>query len=282
MARLSKDQWEDAKVRWESDHNLTYEALANEIGVSKPAVIGYAKRNGWSRENVSGNKSNVSKDVTGNISKGNKSTSRKIAKTSIKSLKKQPSTEIVPVDEVPVQPRPQGRPTLYKSEYDEQVHRLCLLGLTDIEIADFYDVSEQTINAWKNNYPSFLEAMRSGKVDADSRVTRALYKSAVGEHFVEEERPVSDGNGGTEIITVKKQVPPNYQAQSLWLRNRRPKDWKERVDIKEESIVRIIPWDDLRQISQQALDYADQQHRSIIEGRAERLGITADYSSEFE
>lgn len=41
-----------------------------------------------------------------------------------------------------------------------------------------------------------------------------------------------------------------------------------------------IPWDELRQISQQALEYADQQHKSIIEGRAERLGITIEYPTE--
>ena len=45
--------------------------------------------------------------------------------------------------------RPIGRPTKYKHEYAEQTYKLCLLGATDEEIANFFDVNVATINRWK-------------------------------------------------------------------------------------------------------------------------------------
>lgn len=42
-----------------------------------------------------------------------------------------------------------GRPTLYREEYAEQARKLCLLGTTDAELADFFNVAVDTINEWK-------------------------------------------------------------------------------------------------------------------------------------
>ena len=36
------------------------------------------------------------------------------------------------------QKRPIGRPTKYKPEYSAQAQKLCLLGATDAEMADFF------------------------------------------------------------------------------------------------------------------------------------------------
>ena len=49
-----------------------------------------------------------------------------------------------------------GRPTKYKAEYAEQARKLCLLGATDMEMADFFEVSEFTINKWKKDRKSVV------------------------------------------------------------------------------------------------------------------------------
>ena len=54
--------------------------------------------------------------------------------------------------------RPVGRPSKYKSEYAEQARKLCLLGATDTDMADFFDVDEATINRWKLDFPEFCES----------------------------------------------------------------------------------------------------------------------------
>jgi hypothetical protein len=171
---------------------------------------------------------------------------------------------------------PRGRPTAYKDEYAQVAYNYALLGAVDTELAAFFQISKATLNTWKRKHPDFLDSITRGKMTADAEVAASTFKSATGQHFIEEERIVNQGDS-YEIVTIKKQVPPDYRAQSLWLRNRRPKDWKERVEIKEESIVRLIPWDDLRQISKEALEFADTEHERVITGRAERLGITLEY-----
>lgn len=53
-----------------------------------------------------------------------------------------------------------ARPTKYQEAYAEQARKLCLLGYTDAELADFFEVSEATINNWKLEYPEFLESIK--------------------------------------------------------------------------------------------------------------------------
>lgn len=63
-----------------------------------------------------------------------------------------------------------GRKSAYQKEYANQALKLCLLGATDKELADFFSVSEQTLNKWKKDYPEFLESLKKGKNIADANV----------------------------------------------------------------------------------------------------------------
>lgn len=56
-----------------------------------------------------------------------------------------------------------ARPTKYQEAYAEQARKLCLLGYTDAELADFFEVSESTINKWKLDYPEFSESIKKGR-----------------------------------------------------------------------------------------------------------------------
>jgi hypothetical protein len=53
---------------------------------------------------------------------------------------------------------PGGRPNKFKPEYIEQARKLCQLGHTDPELAEFFEVHLQTINNWKAKYSEFLYA----------------------------------------------------------------------------------------------------------------------------
>ncbi len=48
-----------------------------------------------------------------------------------------------------------GRPTKYKAEYAEQAAKLCKLGATDAQLADFFEVSVSTVNLWKVEHREF-------------------------------------------------------------------------------------------------------------------------------
>lgn len=126
----------------------------------------------------------------------------------------------------------EGRPTKYKKEYNKKAFKLSLLGATDKEIADFFDVDESTINNWKLKHPKFLESIKGGKEDADANVAKRLYKRALGYDYKEvktkkEAAPIElqdllgDDLTVTEVITTTKHVVPDIAAINIWLKNRR-------------------------------------------------------------
>lgn len=121
-----------------------------------------------------------------------------------------------------------GRPTLYRTEYDEQARKLCLLGATDAELADFFGVSEQTINAWKSAHPSFLESTTRGKLLADAEVADKLYQRALG--YSHGAVKIFQHQGVPLEVAYTEHYPPDTQAASLWLRNRQPKKWRDKVE----------------------------------------------------
>ncbi|MGZ9712992.1 terminase small subunit [Glaciimonas sp. GNP009] len=49
MERLTKQQWIDARTRWEGDPSLKFIRLANEMGVSRQAINKTALKQGWTK-----------------------------------------------------------------------------------------------------------------------------------------------------------------------------------------------------------------------------------------
>ena len=100
-----------------------------------------------------------------------------------------------------------GRPTDYRPEFDQQVYRLCLLGMTDKQLTLFFDVTETTINNWKKIHYSFLESLREGKMLADAKVAEALYLRATGYSHPDTHIAVSgEFVVGRETLAIKKMV----------------------------------------------------------------------------
>jgi len=136
-----------------------------------------------------------------------------------------------------------GRPTKYKPEYDEQAFRYSLLGATDKEMAGFFDISEQTLNTWKHEYPSFLESIKNGKEDADARVVQSLYKRATGyAQTVQKPMVVSIGGGAgseIEIAEYEEKIAPDTAAAFIWLKNRRKWQDHHKVEVNSEALDKL-------------------------------------------
>jgi hypothetical protein len=133
-----------------------------------------------------------------------------------------------------------GRPSAFRNEYCEQAYKLCLLGATDAKLADFFAVSEQTINAWKSAHPQFLESLKRGKEAADAEIAEALFHRAKGYSHAEDDiRTVTvGGSGGSQVVITPtlKRYPPDTHAASLWLRNRQPELWRDKVEVEHFSL----------------------------------------------
>ncbi|MFA4834924.1 MAG: terminase [Dehalococcoidia bacterium] len=125
---------------------------------------------------------------------------------------------------------PAGRPTLYKKEYCEQVFRLCLLGLTDAELAHAFDIEESTLNLWKNAHPEFMESIINGKEKADSEVAEKLWHRAKGYSHPEDKIFLHEGQ--PVIVSTEKHYPPDTAAAFIWLKNRRGSQWKDKIEVE--------------------------------------------------
>ena len=129
----------------------------------------------------------------------------------------------------PAKDKPErGRPSSYKEEYAEQGRKLCLLGATDGELADFFEVSEVTINAWKSKHPEFLKSLKAGKTQADAEVAEKLYHRALG-YSHPEDKIFNDG-GEPLIVPTTKHYPPDTAAAFIWLKNRQGGRWKDKQE----------------------------------------------------
>lgn len=101
-----------------------------------------------------------------------------------------------------------------KSKWEQVKDKLTLVegwardGLTNQQIASNLGVGETTFYKIISEHPEVSEVLKKGKEVVDYEVENALLKNAL------------DGN-----IT----------AQIFWLKNRKPKQWKDKVNIESEA-----------------------------------------------
>ena len=111
------------------------------------------------------------------------------------------------------------------------------LGLTDVELGILFNRTERTINRWKKN-KGFLSALKKGKLGPDNEVVESLLKRARGYEYVEETTEyvvdsAVDDNGNIvgkpkvkSVKRIKKHIPADTLAATVWLNNRRPETWR--------------------------------------------------------
>lgn len=127
-------------------------------------------------------------------------------------------------------PHGTGRPPKYKNGVmPEQAEKLCRLGATNKDLADFFGVVERTIVEWLNKHPDFRECVKRGKDYFDTeRVEKALAHRAIG--YSHEETHVSNYQGEITKTSITKYYPPDTTAAIFWLKNRDPKRWRDKVE----------------------------------------------------
>ena len=116
-------------------------------------------------------------------------------------------------------------------------------GLTNIQIAKNIGVTERTFSDWVARFPSISSALKKGKAPVDIEVENALLKRALGYEYdeVTEEtekipygRPDENGErqyiDRTKIKTRHVVVLPDVTAQIFWLKNRKPVQWRDKVE----------------------------------------------------
>ena len=130
-----------------------------------------------------------------------------------------------------------ARPSKYRPEFVAQSKKLCNLGATDMEVADFFGVNVATLNRWKGEHPEFCASLKAGKASADDRVERSLFSRATGyEHDEVDIRVIMNRIVKTPI---RKFYPPDTTAAIFWLKNRRPAEWRDKQELEHSGAVTL-------------------------------------------
>lgn len=109
--------------------------------------------------------------------------------------------------------------TTYKDwEVDEKILLLqgwARNGLTNEQIASNMSIGITTLWEWRKKSPKIANALKIGKDEADIQVENALYKAA---------------------------LEGNTTAMIFWLKNRRSKEWRDKIqqEITTESAVKLV------------------------------------------
>ncbi len=88
-------------------------------------------------------------------------------------------------------------------------------GLTNEQIASNMDIVVSTLWEWRKKSPKISNALKIGKDEADIQVENALYKAA---------------------------LEGNTTAMIFWLKNRKSKEWRDKIqqEITTESAVKLV------------------------------------------
>lgn len=88
-------------------------------------------------------------------------------------------------------------------------------GLTNEQIASNMDIVVSTLWEWRKKSPKISNALKIGKDEADIQVENALYKAA---------------------------LEGNTTAMIFWLKNRRSKEWRDKIqqEITTQSAVKLV------------------------------------------
>ena len=135
-----------------------------------------------------------------------------------------------------------------KGKYDEWLTEEGLLkiegwardGLTDEQIAHNMGIAIKTLYNWKNKHVPILQALKNGKEVVDRMVENALLKSALGYEY-EEDGMTKDG----DVVPLRKVQHPNTTAMIFWLKNRKPKEWRDKQVTEFENSVPVQIVNDL-------------------------------------
>lgn len=130
-----------------------------------------------------------------------------------------------------------GQPGKYIRLDLKKIYRLCILGMTNRELAEHYDVQYETWMAWlrpesKAYKPELQTCITAGREDIVAKVADRLMQRAMGYKH----KAVKMFYNAEEDKVVKQnytqRYPPSESAAMFILKNKRPKDWKEKQTIE--------------------------------------------------
>ena len=105
-------------------------------------------------------------------------------------------------------------------------------GLTDEQVAKNMGIGYSTLQTWKSKYQDIQDTLKRGKEVVDREVENALLKRALGYTYNEVTQEADELGDLSVTKVVTKQVSPDVTAQIFWLKNRKPKEWRDKQEVE--------------------------------------------------
>ena len=102
-------------------------------------------------------------------------------------------------------------------------------GLSEEQIAKNMGITRPTLWDWKKKELNIFNALKKGREVADYEVENALFKRALGYTIQINEQKI-DKDGCVHDTTRDMHIPADTTAQIYWLKNRKPKEWRDKVE----------------------------------------------------
>lgn len=111
----------------------------------------------------------------------------------------------------------------------KEIEEMAASGMFEKDIAAKIGVARQTWFSWKNDFPSFSDAIKRGFSRRCQVAESSLNKLIKGYDYEETRTELTikdDQVVGSKQITITKHVPPNLGAVIFFLTNANPEKWK--------------------------------------------------------
>lgn len=152
---------------------------------------------------------------------------KKAAKAKRARETREDDDEVTLADPPPVRPtrrghsdyesRPMNPGGIYLPDHEQLVKLIAARGMSDAEIELIYGLGKGQVGKWKKAYPGLARAIDEGRTVADGEVLFALYKTAVGYNYKEDQ---AVGGRDPCVLQVTKHKAGEFAAQKHWLGNR--------------------------------------------------------------
>ena len=110
----------------------------------------------------------------------------------------------------------------------DEIQKWSKSGLTEFEMCKRLGIARSVWHDYKNKYTDIADVIKEGRAIANFTVEKSLFKRATGYQYKETKVVVGDRDR-TEITT--REVAPDPASMIFWLKNRKPKDWKDKRDL---------------------------------------------------
>lgn len=126
------------------------------------------------------------------------------------------------------------KPTFDREKHPRLARWIYRAGGIDTDVAAEIGISVRQYYRWLRDYPELRQAKEECAV-VDYMVEDGLLKRALGYEYKEiaiEKEGLGDQAVVTKTKVTTKQVAPDVGAQRLWLINRQPKRWRDKVEME--------------------------------------------------